>query len=302
MSNRVKEAYEALIEQMEEPPTWAQVSRHVGRPRAYGRRRPPAWATAVGVAVVVLISVVAVLLATSQTATAEELDTTIPSAINALLASPGVEGVQRAHIDEYHASSVWFDFRPDTGDAVVVQQVDLDVTQTAWWLVEGGKPPATGDNISTTAWIEVDDTLFLATSFDTQQSRPWTAADTPPGPLAFGLFILTEEGYGLDVNAADGEVTRREMAEGGEVWTLAAPYQDGTAIQTWRINDAGQLANWSVELVDITAPIDGGTGPFTSGEIEFTSVSDPDPISSPDPGATLDLTGFNVPEGFSLSD
>lgn len=133
-----------------------------------------------------------VATAPDETATMEELDAAVTSAIEALVESPGVEGVQLGYIDEFLSGAVWFDFRPN-GDVAVVQRVDVDVAQTAWWLNPTQGPPATGRNIATTAQVLVDDAFYEAALTNGQPDGGWSVADrdaAPSGPLAFGLGLL----------------------------------------------------------------------------------------------------------------
>lgn len=270
--------------------------------------------SAVAATVVIATALTAVGLGLAQpflatppddTATIEELDQAITSAIEALVESPGVEGVQLSYIDEHLAAAVWFDSRPN-GDVAVVQRRDLDVAETGWWLNPTGGPPATGRNIVTTVWVLAGDAFYQATLRNGQPEDGWsvTGRDAAPrGPLSYGLLILTEEDYpfplGL-VPTGDEEVTHEGSPDGGSVWTVTAPYRDGSAVVRWHIRPSGELESWSFELVGVSPLLEAGTGPTTSGRIEFMPLSDPDPISAPDVEADLDLSQFDLPGDFPL--
>lgn len=62
MSDRVRDAFDVLIEQMEEPPTWEEVRVPVARPADVRPKRRPALAFAAAVATVIAIGVLAVTL------------------------------------------------------------------------------------------------------------------------------------------------------------------------------------------------------------------------------------------------
>jgi hypothetical protein len=253
---------------------------------------------ALGLAVVILVA-----LLTNESphpATVEELDSAIPSAIEALMDSPGVEGQQFGYIDGYLAAAVWFGYRQN-GDMAVTQRVDVDVSETAWWL-GNSRPPQTGQNISETSWIKVDGTLFEAVAGEGESKGIWTVLDpeaVPPGPLVFGLAMLTEEDYRFGQFGVDGDVTLVDSSD-GETWTLTVPYSDGSAVQTWKVDADGILRSWSWELVGVNAPLDDHDDPLNSGRVEFIPLRDPEPIGAPDVGAVVDPQDLGVPEELPL--
>jgi hypothetical protein len=302
MNDRVKKAFETLIDQMEEPPTWQEVSTLTARPGS-ARRRKPWLAAAAGIGLVILVALASVLLRPTTPPSFQELDAAVTTAIDALTTSPGVRGLQRAYVEEFEASSVWFDFRPETGDVVVIQQVDLDLTQFPWWRTESGEPQATGRSIETTALVQLDDSFYAVTRSPSEPDGVWSVREAPPrAPLAFGVLMLTTNSYGLDPTATEGDVTYRELSGGDQRWTLTTPYRDGTAIQTWEISRNGDLTMWSSELIGVTKSLDFDPGPFSSGSVSFTRVADPDPIAAPTPGTALDLSEFDVPDDGLLQD
>jgi hypothetical protein len=62
MSDRVRDAFEVLMERMEEPPTWEEVRVPVARPADAHRKRHPALAFVAAAAAVIVIGVLAVTL------------------------------------------------------------------------------------------------------------------------------------------------------------------------------------------------------------------------------------------------
>lgn len=279
-------------------------------------RSPLVFATAIAGAAVVIVLVALKLLPSgnlpigpeatpaASAASREELDAALESAIDALLASGGAEGVQLGYIGDHLSGAVWFDFRPN-GDVAVVQRVDVDVTQTGWWLNPTNSPPATGRRIATTAWVLAGDAFYEATFMNGEPDDGWSVEGpdaAPRGPLALGIAMLTAEDLSMGRPADDAAVTYAPSADGGSVWTATAPHQDGSAVQTWHIGPGGELASWSFELVGVSAPLDVDTIPVTSGRVEFTPLADPGPIEGPDPEAPPDLDLFNLPEDFPLGE
>ncbi len=241
--------------------------------------------------------------APDETSTVEELRAAVTTAVDALLQSDGIEGVQSAHIGEHLSGAVWFDSRAN-GDVAVVQRVDRDVSESGWWLNPTDGPPAIGRNVLTTAWVLTDSAFSEATFTNGEPDGGWSVMDpdaAPRGPLAFGLAILTEQDYPFGLGTADGEATRTESADGGTTWTLTAPYRDGNAVQRWRVDPDGSLRSWSFELVGVSMPMTVDTPPTTSGRVEFTPLTDPEPTDAPDPDVTPDLDEFDLPEDFPLA-
>lgn len=237
-----------------------------------------------------------------ETATVEELDAAVTSAIAALRDAPGVQGVEVGYIDEYLSQAAWFDSRPN-GDVAVVQRVDVDVAQTAWWLNPTDGPPAVGRTIATAVRILAGDAFYQAALLNGEPENGWSVAGrdaAPRGPLATGLLLLAGEDRMFGFSTDDGEVTREEAIDGGTIWTLTTPDRDGHAVQRWHIRPGGELAFWSSELVGVTRPFDPYANPATSGRIDFTLLADPDPISAPDAEIDPDPSDFDLPEDFPL--
>ncbi|HUH17214.1 MAG TPA: hypothetical protein VMM85_04640 [Methylomirabilota bacterium] len=238
----------------------------------------------------------------AEPATMDELRAAVTSSVDALLQSDGIEGVQVAHIGEHLSGAVWFDSRAN-GDVAVVQRVDRDVSESGWWLNPADGPPASGRNVLTTVWVLTDSAFSKATFTNGEPDGGWSVTDrdgAPRGALAFGLAILAEQDYPFGLGTADGEVTRAESADGGTTWTLTAPYRDGSAVQQWWIHPDGSLRSWSFELVGVSRPLGVDTPPTTSGSVEYTPLTNPEPIPAPDPDSTPDLDGFDLPEDVPL--
>lgn len=205
---------------------------------------------------------------TDETVTMEELETAVDSAVEALIEAPGVEGYQVAYIGEYLSVSVWFDSRSN-GDVVVVQRVDVDVSQTGWWLNPAQRPPGTGRNVGMAVRVLVGDRFYEAISSGSTgggSGADWSVTDrdeAPRGPLAMGLALLSGDGRMFGLPATDGEVTRERAPDGGSVWTMTVPVRDGESIQRWHIRPTGELAAWSSELVGVTEQAELESDPTT---------------------------------------
>lgn len=62
MSNRIRDAFEDLLAEMEDPPTWNQASTPKTRPRPSGRRPRSVWVAVAAFAVVLLFGAVGIIL------------------------------------------------------------------------------------------------------------------------------------------------------------------------------------------------------------------------------------------------
>ncbi|HEX9634878.1 MAG TPA: hypothetical protein VGB34_05260 [Candidatus Limnocylindria bacterium] len=276
---------------------------------------------------VVLVAVAALLLGQSPNvgppppssstpveATPAEMRDAVERAVETLLESPGVRGVQSTSILGELAVVRWIDHRRN-GDQVLVQRTDLDVAETGWWLIPDSEPPATGRNVLTYIWVTAGETFHWAripvwdegpawvlTDLDELPNRTPAEAGAAAAPAAAaraaaqGVLLLGPNP--LELLVEDGTVERQDRADGGVVWTMTSPHRDGTYEQEWRVGPSGELEAWSWDLVDVTAiPEDR---PYTSGQVTFTVMSDPEPITPPDTDAAPDPADFGLPEDFPL--
>lgn len=242
------------------------------------------------IAVVALVGVVSTLrtqpdgatpVGAATAATAQELQAALASAFASLEGADGFDGSQEAYVQDHLATKVWFTARAN-GDTAVVQQVDIDVTETAWWNL-APSPPTTGERIATSAWVHVGDDVYEAGPAGSDAT--WQISDTEgSGPAAVGL-IYFEPGLGEqlrdDLARTDAKVTRQATADRGTIWT--ATYNDGGQSRFY-IHPNGHLATlWWREL----SPLQQDRGPIDSGVIHFSPLDDPDPIQPPTPGTAL---------------
>lgn len=230
----------------------------------------------------------------------EDYDDAVRSAVETLAASDGVAGVQSGYVDGNLTGAVWFDSR-DNGDVVVVQRQDAGVGGYGWPGDPSTDSTVAAQVITTTIWVRVDDLQYEATLTNGQPDDGWSVTETSNGsggPLALGLvFLFQYDEFATPTEV--GEVSFEEVAGGGGVWTLTAPYSDGNQITTWQIGGAGELVSWSYELVGVSSSNLEFPG-LTSGVIQFTPLIDPDPIFVPDPQAIPDPAQFGFPGDFPL--
>lgn len=255
----------------------------------------------VAAAALVVIAVVRLSTPSGSTSTLHELELAVTSSVESLARSAAVEGLQESYIDGHLGSAVWFDWRPN-GEAVVIQSVDTDVTDSGWWVDPGQGPTDVGSGVVTTIWVLTGETFSEATLVDGDPKGVWTARgleEAPPGPLALGVALLEEDApFGL-AGIEDGEVSRSANSEGDNTWTLITPHLDGSMIQRWRIAASGDLQSWSFRLVNVDVE-DRIYNPITSGQITFTSTLEPAAIPTPDPGAKPHVNDFDLPSDFPL--
>lgn len=231
-------------------------------------------------------------------ATFNELERAIQSGLESLEHSVALEGVEESHIGPYLASRVWFSIRSN-GDTIVIQQVDVDVRDTAWWLT-AAEPPRVGERIATTARVLVDGVMYEAVEAP-DGSEPWSPIDAPRGPLALGLAFVAGDGDLSDLWLAPaGEVTRQATADRGTIWTLTATTDVGRALQRFYIHADGYLASSSVQRLDGGADPAREDIPFDSATLTYTPLRDPEPIAAPQIGTRLDLAVFDLPDGWRI--
>jgi hypothetical protein len=241
----------------------------------------------------------------TTSATVEELRAELSAAVEALRVSPGVICLQSSTIGDVLGSAVWFDWR-STGDQVVVQRTDLDVTQSGWWMDPTGSPPAVGERVVTSIYVFIGD-QFLFGGPDEWQVTPREEA---PPIVSFGTGVLDGA---IDPRAmleglvpgppdvASGTLERRVEADGRVTWTVETPWRGGTAVQRWRIAPGGGLEAWTWEVVGATLnPEEDFNGNLTSATLEYEIVADPTAIQMPDVTTIPDPSVFGLPDDFPL--
>jgi hypothetical protein len=226
-------------------------------------------------------------------------------AVDVLQAAPGVEGRQQAEISGTIGSVTWFDWRPN-GDQVVVQRTDLDVTETGWWMMPDGAPPATGQRIYTFIGVNVGDESFF-----TNEAGDWQVAPRDggyyTGALGLGILdgaILPWQLVELVVrelpDPSDARIEREDLPDGGVGWQLAYQWLGDPLTQRWTIGPGGELRAWTFEREDPTFDPDGDfSANATHAWLEFT-VSDDSPIEPPDVEAVPDASAVGVPPDLPL--
>ena len=232
-------------------------------------------------------------------ATSEELRAAVESGLEVLRDSPGVEGTSTSSVLGELGAATWFSWRPN-GDQVVISRADLDVSESAWWLDPEAGPPARGENVAQLIFVLVGDEYFMA------EGGTWVVQPREEAPptvsVATGMLdgdaLIVE---GMTSNPPGGEVTVTRDPDGGSMWTLTAPYRDGSSTSRWDIAADGRLTSWSFELHDVT-PTPEDTQFTTLGHMEFTPLSDAGPIEAPDPNAQPDPAALGLPPDFPLDE
>jgi hypothetical protein len=237
--------------------------------------------------------------------TIDDLGVALLDAVDVLRAAPGVEGRQQVEIAGTIGSVTWFDWRPN-GDQVIVQRQDLDVTETGWWMVPDGAPPATGRRIYTNIRVKVGDDFFF-----TNEAGDWEVAPRddsfPTG--GFGPAIL--DGSILPWRPLDGlvsslgdpsqaRVERDDLPGGGVEWKLAFEWMGAPLSQRWTIGPGGELRSWTFERQDRSVDPDGDfNANATLGWLQYT-ITDGDPIEPPDTDTEPDAADVGLPADFPL--
>lgn len=276
-----------------------------------GRRRLAAVAAAGAVVALAIVALVARPggdgadpVGSPEPASVAELRGAVESAFSALDTADGVEGVSEESIDGYVSGKVWFTTRPN-GDSAVVQQTDLDVAETAWWLTSS-EPPAAGVRVRTTAWVVADGSWYEAVD-SARRSRSWREhEDPPPGSLALGLALLAEEvrsEVSLPFAPPGADVTRQPTANGGSIWTVTAPTDGGGASQQRiYVHPDGYLASWSWQGLSFLSGSRAATPSAVAdeGALRYVPLDERPSITVPSIGTALDLSSFPLPDDFAL--
>lgn len=242
------------------------------------------------------------LVGSPEDATVEEFNAALTASLGVLGEAPGIEGLEESHIRTYLAGKVWFTIR-QRGDAVVVQQTDVDVRDSAWWLT-AASPPAVGDNVLTEARALVDGVYYEASMSD-RESQPWRQIERePPGALAFSLIFFDDE-FGPElrkqITPPDADVIRQETANGGEIWTVNFSSNGANTEHRFYVHPDGHLAAWSWQAFEVDVDPADPTVPIDGGKVSYTPLAAPRPLRAPQVGSDLDLTSFNVPDDFPIN-
>jgi hypothetical protein len=229
--------------------------------------------------------------------TLKEFDAAVRPGVEALLTAPGFEGVQTSFIRGHLAISIWLDARPN-GDFVAVQHSDVDVTETAWWLLEE-EPIASGERVSKLVTVSIGDSVYTALADDAAPPSRWdidtSHSNYPRGTTAFEVALLSDSYERL---ADPSTVTRTALAGGGSVWTLTSS-DEGVSTLRWFVDVDGHMVAFSGETPALSPIVQ--QDPIDSWNIQFTPMTGPDPITEPDQEAPLDLSDYDLPADFPLS-
>ena len=229
-------------------------------------------------------------------ASLEDLRAALWTATDVLRQAPGVEGTITTQVFDELAGATWFTWRPG-GDQIVVERVDVDVAETGWWLDPASGPPAAGRNIRTTIRILVGADYFEGTG------DGWAVSPAFDAPSVLSMMtgaLDAETGLGgVTPGAETYDVSVTQLDDGGEEWTLSAPFRDGTTTSRWRIGPGGGLETWTNEF-DGVSPTVEDTQFVTGSHVEIRTLSGADPIEPPDTAAPPDPAALGLPEDFPL--
>jgi len=235
--------------------------------------------------------------AAAADATLEELEAAVMAATERLASANAVHGTHTYEIDGYLASATWFDWRPD-GDQVVITREDIHVS-ASWWSNPDGEPLTVGERIGTTISVITDGRYVFS------RDETWIEPlEAPRGPLSWGTGMLAGDIPplgGLDPEAV-ASVTRSQLADGGETWSLRATSDGEPQTLEWTIDAFGILTAYRAEGVGLAVALQEGLlVPLpTHTEIDFTWWDDVGPIPQPDLDAPADPAVFGLPADFPL--
>jgi hypothetical protein len=234
-------------------------------------------------------------------ATVDEVRSAVSAAVSVLRSAEGVEGTGTYHVFDELGSASWFSWRP-SGDQVVVNRSDVDVTETGWWRDPASEPPARGLSIQTSIQVLVGRNYYF-TRGDVAPDE-WVSGIRRGSPAVLGIpFPAALDGrmdpwQGEFAWALDGEASIMRLPDGAERWTVTSPVRDGSLVQEFYVGPDGALRSMSQELVGTEPTLD--ERPFTSGFIELTILEDPQPIPEPGTDTPPDPGVFGLPDEFPL--
>lgn len=235
-------------------------------------------------------------------ASLDELRTALNASVEVLRSADGVEGVATSYVRDELGGVSWFSWRPN-GDQVVVNRIDVDVTQSAWW-VRSDEPPARGANVEVQILARIGDTYYETAPGRRGTETVWGSGPLPGRPYLGVPFPAALDGdlfvwQGDFVGALEGEASVEVLTDGAERWTLEMPFRDGIVMQRFLIGSDGVLQRVSRELDGVMPALE--EPPFTSGTVELTLLEAAEPISAPDVTSVPDPSSFGMPADLPLN-
>ena len=236
---------------------------------------------------------------TTVVPTVADLESAVSAALANLEAAPGIVGTQRAFIGDYLATFIRFQSNED-GSAVVVQQTDLDVLESGWWLATDGAPPAVGERLTTTVFVFVEETLYEGALDD--PSGGWIERDgsgIERGPVLALERLALDDPFGLASVEQSAAISGGTLAGDGSLWILITAAGEGEAVQRWEIRSDGSIT-WSAEAIGATAPVDP-RNPFTTTQTEYQPLGAAPFIAPPDGSVPDYLDSLDLPSGLDTT-
>jgi hypothetical protein len=233
----------------------------------------------------------------------DQLNAAVRPAAQAVLDAPAVQVTTLwFDPDGEHIRTDWLDHREDN---TYIHRED-----NTYMLVGQAFGP-TDDDVDEMAWIQLADTRFCASSGadlycdieDPQTDEPWAPQEAPGVPenmtqlpISLDLEGMARDGTSVEGFGADQiKTTLQPGLDGGIVWTVETPSDDGAFTRGWKIDADGVLLSYTVGS-------DGGApfGLYSRSQFEFLILADPAPILPPAVDTPLDLDALGLPPGLPL--
>lgn len=227
----------------------------------------------------------------------DELRSAVVDATERLASAGSVFGVHRYEIGGYLASATWFDWRPN-GDQIVVTRSDVDVS-ALWWLEPGGEPLSTGVRIEEVIDIVAGGSWYRSTD------GAWEIADREEAPriLTWSTAVLSGDIPPIGELDVRGDLltTYRQLADGGETWTLESGSDDEPQLVEWTVDADGLLARYRGEGIGLSIASQAGllVPVHSRVVIDFSWGADVGAIPEPDPDARPEVP-YALPADFPL--
>lgn len=241
---------------------------------------------------------------------AAEFETAISDAASGVLAARAIYATEVQRFSSGREEWRWFDHRSE-GEYALVEHVEF--------VAEGGESGSS----RTTATIVRGTTEYTAQHRSGRDPTAWTAIDLREGlhhqlghPLRRALPIVSPEpesgrisfdsGFLEAFDHASLEVThiRQGTDDGGYVWRLSVRPRDDTGYisMAFGIHPDGHLRSYAFEVSPQEEETTSTSMPEPSrmvhSELRLEPMEGMEPIQPPQVGTPLDLSRFDLPDGF----
>lgn len=209
-----------------------------------------------------------------ESVTTEEFDTETGAAADRHLDARGVRATLVDRFDGEPYTAVWVDYR-NSGDFIQVR-----ISRS------------TEDEVRGVITSHVAGRYLEAQIPEGSWSLS-SGARTPPFPIDLTGDLEAPEPTPVQI-----EATRQEMSNGGATWEKTTIFPDGKRHEEWVIHPDGNVVSISFQSDAAILPF---PAPGTrTGRFTYELLDNPDPITQPRQGTTLELEKYDIPDDLAL--